>query len=433
MQTSLQGISTKAKRDKNVRFENLYGLVSVSNLSWCFYQLRKKAATGLHGVSWQDYEKDLKRNLERLVDRLKKKSYRARLVRRKYIPKLNGKMRPLGIPSLEDKIVQYGVSQILGSIYEQDFHDSSYGYRPKIGALDCVSDLTCELQYGEYDWIVEADIKGFFDNIDHDWLIKMLEQRVCDKALLELIMKWLKAGILDTDGKTIHPTTGTPQGGIVSPILANIYLHYALDLWFQKKVKPNCSGRAFIVRYADDFVAGFEYGKDAQKYFSVLDKRLHKFHLNVEPSKTQKLRFTRGVLDHGKFFEFLGFSFHWRTDRSGNPRVVRTTMKKKFQASVANFKEWIKENRSRRLMLTMKTLRAKLQGYWNYYGVRGNFQRLRAFWEAILILLYKWLNRRSQRKSFTLNGLYEMLNHFKIPKPKITETPRIRFKTFLWR
>ncbi|PCJ60976.1 MAG: group II intron reverse transcriptase/maturase [Planctomycetota bacterium] len=432
MHPSLQGISKRAIREKSYQFDNLYSLLNVSNLEWCFHKLNKKAGVGVDGVSWQDYEKNLDSNLKDLVDRLKKKSYKARLVKRKYIPKLNGKMRPLGIPSIEDKIVQHCASQILESIYEQDFQDFSYGYRPNVGALDAVKDLFHELQQGDYHWIVEADIKGFFDNIDHDWLIKMLEERIRDKALLGLIRKWLKAGILDEDGELIHPKAGTPQGGIISPILANIYLHYSLDLWFQKKVKTHCKGKAFIVRYADDFVAGFQDGNDAEKYYSVLDKRLEKFNLNVEPSKTNKLQFTRNILDHGEHFEFLGFSFHWRSDRRGNPLVVKTTMKKKFTASVANFKGWIKKNRNCKITHIMRILKAKLQGYWNYYGLRGNFKMLKSYWEASLSLLFKWLNRRSQRSSYTMKGLVDMLNFFKIPRPRITETFKRKRVKPLW-
>lgn len=432
LQTSLQGISKKASRNKKARFENLYQLLTVRNLNDCFYKLRKKSASGVDKVTWFDYEENLQSNLENLVVRLKNKSYRARLVKRVYIPKLNGKLRPLGIPSLEDKIVQSCVAKILESIYEEVFLTCSYGYRPNLCALAAVKDLTQELQFGKYSWIVEADIKGFFDNIDHDWMIEMLELKIKDRALLNLIKKWLKAGILETDGKILDPITGTPQGGIVSPILSNIYLHYALDFWFQKKIKGRCKGRAFLLRYADDFVAGFQYSNEAQEYYSDLEKRLVKFNLNTEPSKTQKIPFSRFKPDDGEHFEFLGFSFHWRTDRSGKSRVIKTTMKKKFQASLANFKEWIKKNRHCKLAFIMKTLKSKLRGHWNYYGLHGNFPMIKAFWNESLMLLWKWLNRRSQRKSYTLKGLVEMLNHFDIPRPKITEQPATKRKVFLW-
>jgi len=407
-------------------------LLTAENLHWCYHQLRKTAGVGVDNVSWYDYGLDLRRNLDDLVRRLRNNSYHARYVKRKYIPKLNGKMRPLGIPAIEDKIVQYAVSKILEAIFEQEFEPISYGYRPKVGVLTAVQDLTFELQFGTYGYIVEADIKGFFDNINHDWLIKMLSLKIRDKAFLALIQKWLKAGILDTDGKVIHPVTGTPQGGIVSPILANIYLHYALDIWFQKVVKQKCKGRAFIVRYADDFVVGFQFNEDAENFYSMISERLGKFGLQVEPSKTQKLRFSRFISDKGEQFDFLGFTFQWRKDKTGKPRVVRTTMKKKFKASCAAFAEWIKKNRSKPIADLMKTFKSKLQGYWNYYGLRGNFLMLNSYYKEVLYLTWKWLNRRSQRKSYTLKGIVQMLKQYKIPPPRITETPSLKRKAFLW-
>ena len=252
VQTSLQAIAEKAESQPGYRFRNLYGMLNVGMLkdSWRF--IRKDAAYGIDRVSGKDYEQNLDENIHQLVEGLKQKRYRAKLVRRRYIPKGNGKFRPLGIPATQDKLLQLAVKRILEAIYEQDFLRCSYGYRPNIGALDAVDKLTVKLQFGKYHYVVEADIKGFFDHLDHDWLLKMLAERIDDKALLWLIKKWLKAGVLDTDGKVLHPVTGTPQGGIISPILANVYLHYALDLWFQKVVIPHCSGEACLIRYADD-------------------------------------------------------------------------------------------------------------------------------------------------------------------------------------
>lgn len=254
MQTSLRGIAKKAREQKKHRFGNLYEMLNEENLLDCWRYIRKDAAYGVDRVSAQEYEENLGENIRRLVERLKRGSYRAKLVRRQYIPKGEGKYRALGIPATEDKLLQLAVKRILEAIYEQDFLRCSYGYRPKKGALDAVDKLTVKLQFGRYDFVVEADIKGYFDNIDHDWLVRMLEERIDDRALMRLIEKWLKAGILDTDGKVLHPVTGTPQGGIVSPILANVYLHYALDLWFHKVVRKHCRGEACLIRYADDCV-----------------------------------------------------------------------------------------------------------------------------------------------------------------------------------
>jgi RNA-directed DNA polymerase len=252
--TSLWSIANKAKADKRHRFRDLYRCLNAELVMHCWGDLNKAAASGVDGVSAATYAEDLHANIEALVERLKSKRYRAKLVRRHYIAKENGKERPLGIPAVEDKLVQAACAKLLTAIYEQDFLEGSYGYRPGRGAGDAVKDLTFDLQYGCYGHLVEADVKGFFDHLDHDRLLAMLRLRIDDRAFLALIGKWLKAGILEPDGAILHPDTGTPQGGIVSPILANVYLHYVLDLWFEKIVKPRCHGEALLCRYADDCV-----------------------------------------------------------------------------------------------------------------------------------------------------------------------------------
>ncbi len=257
-QTSLRGIAIKAKVFGQHRFQDLYKCLNYRFLMDCWKDLNKKAASGVDQVTAEAYEKNLEANIQALAEKLKQKRYRAKLVRRCYMPKENGKERPLGIPVLEDRLVQLACSKILSLIFESDFVDTSYGYRPKRSAREAIEDLQFNLQFGKIGYIVEADIRGFFDNIDHDWMLQMLRERIDDEAFLSLIRKWLKAGILDRDGKVIHPESGTPQGGIVSPVLANIYLHFGLDLWFEKRVKPNCKGSAFILRYADDFICGFQ-------------------------------------------------------------------------------------------------------------------------------------------------------------------------------
>jgi len=266
----------KAKADKKHRFRDLYRCLNTELLLSCWSGLNKDAASGVDGVTWADYGKDLSANVENLVARLKSKRYRARLIKRHAIPKENGKQRLLGIPVIEDKLLQAACASILTAIYEQDFQAFSYGYRPGRGAGDAVRDLTFDLQYGCYNYLVEADISGFFDHMGHEWLWKMLSVRIDDRAFLGLIRKWLKAGILETDGKVIHPDTGSPQGGVISPVLANVYLHYALDLWFERRIKPGCRGRVLISRYADDFVCAFRFREDAERFYKGLPERLAK-------------------------------------------------------------------------------------------------------------------------------------------------------------
>ncbi len=250
--TFLRAIATKAQACQQHRFQDLCRCLDAEFLRHCWGDLNQDAASGVDGVTAAEYAQDLHANIQALAERLKTKRYRAQRVRRVYIPKENGTERPLGIPALEDKLVQLACAKLLVAIYEQDFLACSYGYRPERGALDAVRELTFDLQYGVYGYVVEADVKGFFDNLDHDWLLEMLRLRIDDRAFLGLIRQWLKAGILETDGVVMHPETGTPQGGIVSPVLANVYLHHVLDLWFERVVKAHCRGEALLCRYADD-------------------------------------------------------------------------------------------------------------------------------------------------------------------------------------
>lgn len=426
-QTSLRGIANKAKANKRHRFRDLYRCLDAEFLLSCWYDLNKDAASGVDGVTAAEYQENLHTNIQALANRLRSKRYRAKLVRRHYIAKENGKERPLGIPALEDKLVQLACTKLLMAIYEQDFLDLSYGYRSGRGALDAVRDLTFDLQYGRYGYLVEADIKSFFDNLDHDWLLKMLRLRIDDRAFLSLIQKWLKAGILDTDGQVIHPDTGSPQGGIVSPVLANVYLHYALDLWFEKVVKPHCCGEALLCRYADDWVCAFRYRDDAERFYRTLSKRLQKFNLEVAPEKTGILRFSRFHPSMKRRFTFLGFEFYWKEDRKGVARVMRRTARKKLQGACRRIKEWIKLNRHLPGREFFRRLNARLRGHYNYYGVRGNSFSLKRFYDWAIECAFKWLNRRGgKRKSFTWELFNQILDRVKIARPRITEVKRRR-------
>jgi len=419
MQTSLWGIAQKAAKDPNHRFGNLFSLLNEENLRWSFGQLNKKAAPGVDKVDYVTYAGNLDENISQLARDLKEGRYKAKFIRRHYIPKSGGR-RPLGIPVVGDKVAQMAVALILSAIYEADFLPISHGYRRGRGPQKAALELSQKLHRGKIGWILDADIKGFFDNLDHSWLMKMLSHRINDRRFLGLIRKWLKAGIIEEDGRLIHPVTGTPQGGVVSAVLANIYLHYALDLWFERVVKPRCRGQVMMMRFADDFVCCFQYQDDATRFYAVLGKRLRKFNLELSQDKTRLVKFTRFTLEKGQSFTFLGFDYRWQKSRSGKPLVTMVTSKKKFRKSLAALTDWIKKVRcclgTARIM---GTLRSKLRGYWNYYGVCGNYDMLSQYYQQVIRIVFKWLNRRSQRKSCTWATFRTMLEYYQIPRPRI--------------
>jgi group II intron reverse transcriptase/maturase len=292
--------------------------------------------------------------------------------------------------------------------------------------LDAVDWLTVKLQFGQYNYVVEADIRAFFDNILHEWMEKMLRERIEDGAFLRLIRKWLKAGVLDTDGQVLHPATGTPQGGIVSPILANVYLHYALDLWFHRVVRRRCRGEACLIRYADDFVCAFQYQEDAERFYQELGHRLGKFGLELSAAKTRVIPFSQHH-DLGRTsFDFLGFEFRWGKDRAGKPHLKRRTSRKRLRNSLKQFTEWCRVECRCGHKELFRELNAKLRGYYNYYGVVGNYASLEQFYKSAIRILYKWLNRRSQRRSYNWTGFRELLEHFQVERPRIVGRPKTR-------
>jgi len=422
MQTSLQGRADKAKSDKRHRFRHLFGLLTVFFLGDCWRYVRKGAASGVDRGTAEAYGQQLSGNVHHLVERVKRGAYRAKLVLRRWIPKGDGKRRPLGLPALEDKLLQTAVSRILCTIYEEDFLPTSYGYRPNRSAKEAVGHLRQELQRGRYGYVVEAEIMGFFDNIDHQWMTRMLEQRIDDVPFLRLIKKWLKAGILEEDGQVLHPVTGTPQGGIVSPILANVSLHYVLDLWWDKVVRKESKGAISLWRYADDFVCLFQYKEDAERFFAVLPQRLSKFNLTLAQDKTRIIRFSR--FQRGTSFDFLGFTFRWEESRKGNKVIKCRTSRKKFRGSIVNFTAWCRTHRSVPLRQLFRDLNAKLRGYDNYDGVRGNYDSVHAFFIRATTILWKWMNRRSQKRSYTWQQFEKLLKQYRIARPRITDAPQ---------
>ncbi len=414
---SLRGIARKAKQQPAYRFRDLSRNLDETHMRHAFKRLNKKSAAGVDKVTYEHYRENYDSNVADLIERLKRQSYKAKLVKRKHIPKASGKTRPLGIPVLEDKLVQTAGSDILRAIYEQDFHEFSYGYRPKRGARQCADDLTVRMQFGRFGYVVEADIKGFFNHIDHDILLELISRRVDDKRFLRLIRKWLKAGILEEEGAIAYPEEGTPQGGSISPILANIYLHHAIDEWFEKVVKPRCKGDALICRYADDFVCAFQNKEDAEKFYRVLPKRLERFKLQVAQEKTNCKRFSRFAPGLKRRFTFLSFEFYWNKDKGGKPRLFRRTARKKLQETKRSYTTYIKESRHNGASKLIDNLTRKLRGYYNYFGAVGNLGDLYQVYSHVVEMLYKWLNRRSGRKSLSWAQLKRVIAYRSLAKP----------------
>lgn len=421
MTTALNAIAFKAQTHPKHRFQNLYGQLNSDALYRGWAHLNKQSAAGIDGISSSGFKHRLSENIDTLAEQLKTKQYRAADVKRVYIPKANGKERALGLPTVADKVVQQSVAEILQSIWEQDFLPNSYGYRVHKSAHQAVHSLGLNLQFKGYGYIVEADIKGFFDNMDHAWLIHMLEQRIDDKRFLSLIKQWLKARIQEPQGCFHKPDRGSPQGGTISPVLANIYLHYVLDLWFEKRIKPVLKGRAMLIRYADDFVVAFQYRQEAREFYGQLGPRLAQFNLELAAEKTSLKSFSRFNPGQQRYFEFLGFRFYWDTDFGGEPRLRRKTAPKKHKSSLREFYSWIKANRHRRLCHWLPELKRKMMGYRNYFALPDNGMSVSRVNDHILKSLYIWLNRRSGRRSYRWRGMKEMLSYYGIETMRVSK------------
>lgn len=411
------------------RVQNLASYINAETLRAIHKTMDKRKAYGIDKVTKEDYGQNLEENLENLVKRMKSGSYQPKPTRRVYIPKeAKGKMRPLGISCYEDKLVENAIAQILEQIYEPKFYDESFGFRPNRNCHQAVREIIEMVQYRKTDYVVEADIKGFFDNVDHDWLIKMLEHDIADRKFIEIITKFLKAGIME-NGKYLDSERGTPQGNGASPVLANIYLHYVLDNWFDVVVKRQCRGECYLIRYADDFVCCFQNRHEAEVFRQRLEERFRKYGLELAEEKTKILEFGRFARQNrerrgeGKpnTFDFLGFTFYCGMD--GRKQFFRCrvkTSRKKFRSKIKAMKEWIKRNRTKPLEWLFKMVNAKLRGHYQYYGVTDNTREVKNFLNRTRSLLFKWLNRRSQKRSYTWetfnNGL---LRTFPLLEPKV--------------
>jgi RNA-directed DNA polymerase len=421
--TRLQRIAELAKKAPEMVIHSLSHHIDVAFLREAHDRTRKDGAEGVDEQTAADYAVNLEANLESLLDRLKSGTYKAPPVRRVHIPKGDGsKTRPIGIPTFEDKVLQRAVVMVLNAVYEQDFLDCSYGYRPGRSAHQAVDALRKGLMDMGGGWVLEADIKGFFDNLEHGHLRNLLDLRVRDGVLRRVINKWLKAGVME-NGNLSYPESGTPQGGVVSPVLANVYLHEVLDKWFEGVVKPCLKGHAFLIRYADDFVIVFELEADAKKVWDVLPKRFGKFGLTLHPDKTRIVPFVRpprrpdAEADH-ETFDLLGFTHYWGSTLKGGWAVKRKTAESRFTRGLKKIDEWCQRHRHLPLTDQCKQLGRKFRGHCQYYGITGNSQALGRFRFELLRYWFKWLKRRSQRARKTWEWFYAQVDRLKFPRAR---------------
>jgi RNA-directed DNA polymerase len=419
-------LSQRARQEPHLVFTSLAHLLNVEFLRECYRSLGKEKAGGIDGRSWQEYGEQLEANLLDLVERLKAKRYRPLPAKRVYIPKNEHEKRPLGLPALEDKIVQKGIARILEAIYEADFCDCSYGFRPQRSCHQALKAVDETIMGKPVNYVIEADIKGFFDHVSHDWMMQFLRVRVRDSSLLLLIRRFLTAGYMESG--QWHPTDeGTPQGGNLSPLLANIFLHYVLDLWFERKVKPTVGGTCELVRYADDFVCLVQHRQDAEELEKLLRERFAKFGLTLHPEKTRTISFGRSERENARregrrpnTFDFLGFTHYAGRSRKGTFLLGRKTSRKKFRKACHEIVAWLQQVRNTRpLREIWDELAAKLRGHYSYYGVSGNSRMIQKFGYVVIRAVQKWLNRRSQRRSFPWKRLKDYLKHYPLPRPRI--------------
>ncbi|WP_300303941.1 group II intron reverse transcriptase/maturase [Anaerosolibacter sp.] len=415
-----------AKIRPKERFTSLVHLINGEMIRECHEEMKRKKAPGADNITKGEYELRLDDNVNDLINRMKRQAYKPQPVKRVYIPKAGSeKKRPLGIPAYEDKLVQASLAKILNAIYEQDFLECSFGFRPNRSCHDALKVLDKILDKREIRYIVDADIKGFFDHIDQKWLMKFIEHRIADTNILRIIARFLKAGIIEA-GIAYDTPEGTPQGGVISPILGNIYLHYVIDLWFEKKIRKNCRGKAYMVRYADDSVYCFEYEEDAKEFYWQMITRLKTFNLEVAEEKTKIISIKKDRDDDSdgegglgvNSFDFLGFTHYEGRSKSGVRRIMRKTSKKKYKASLLRCKEWIKTNRHMATNDFMKKLKIKVLGHCRYYGITDNNSSVSNFIDEVKRLIYKWLNRRSQCKSFSWDKFNLFLKRYPLPRAK---------------
>lgn len=425
MSTKITRINQIAKEKPKEVFTSIYHLIDYELLNECFHELDGSKAVGIDKVTKAKYAENLVENLNNLVERLKTMSYRPSPARRVNIPKPNGKVRGLAIANFEDKIVQLAVKKLVEAIYEPKFPNNMFGFRPNRGCHNCLKYVTYCVEANFTNYILDADLRGYFDNIDHELIMKGLEVHIKDKNLLRLIKRFLKAGIME-NGEYKASENGTPQGSILSPVLANIVMYYGI-VKYVEILKGKVKGYMEIINYADDMILCFQYKSTAEFMYKKLQERLKQLGLEFAEEKTRLIEFGRFASENRKkrnlgkpeTFDFLGFTHYCSKGRNGKFRIKRKTSRKKFKQKVQEFKVWLKENRTKETFEIMETIKKKLEGHYNYYGVSDNYRSICSFYYVINGLTYKWLNKRSQRKSFTWNKYSKLIKLFRIPTPKI--------------
>lgn len=428
MSTELTRIGEKARKELQLVFTSLYHHVSdIDNLRMCYETLEAGKAKGVDGMDKAEYGKNLEVNLNDLSERLKRMGYRPQPKRRSYIPKPGSeKGRPLGISCFEDKIVESSVKRVLEPLYEPLFEECSYGYRCGYSPHTCIEALGRTIQQKRVSHIVEADIRSFFDKVNHEWLMKFMEQRVGDDRMLRLLWRMLKAGVME-EGLVQASEEGTPQGSILSPLLSNVYLHYVLDLWVQRRVRTESRGEVHYFRYADDFLACFQYQRDAEMFLKAVGERLEGFGLSLAKEKTRCISFGRFAREDAyreeekpQEFTFLGFTFYCGKTRNGYFKVKRKTSRKKLVAALRNFRDWAdKAYRKTPKVEMILHAKSKIQGHLNYYAITDNGEKCNVYLRVAERILLKWLNRKSQRKAYTWETFKQVLSQIKWPRVKI--------------
>ena len=418
MTTGLERIRQLASEHPDRKMQTIMHLVNAETLRSVHNRQDANKAYGVDKVTKAEYGENIEENLKNLIARMKQFSYRPQPVRRTYIPKDGSdKMRPLGVPAYEDKLVQGAMGDVLTAIYEPKFYGCSYGFRAGRGCHQALEALDKILWDGT-NWVVDADIKGFFDNVDHEWLMKFLEHDIEDKNFLRYVKRFLKAGIME-EGKYYDVDSGVPQGGLISPVLANVYLHYVIDMWFAKVVRAGSKGRAEMIRYADDVVFCFEIEEEARGFYEALKERLKKFNLKLSEEKSKIIRFGKRAGNDSGRFDFLGFTHVMAKSRKGAPYAKRITSQKKLKAKRQNVKKWLRENMHTPVNVLIEKLNRKLRGHYNYYGVIGNYAAMRSFRWYVLCRLKATLDRRGAKKDMTEEVFLRILHAYPVIQPRI--------------